>query len=126
MTAPNARAEAVSRAVSLLNASGAKFAVVFGDTKYGDLDVVIQPIRTKTNWNAKYGHVKRVNEMKVGDELVFEVEPDDMKMFGNALRTLLGDRFGSNSYVMSSNQTVISVLLIEVTKKTETPELATN
>ncbi len=124
MTTANARAEAVTRAVTLLNASGAQFAVLFDGLKYGDLNIVTTPTRTATNWNAKYGHVKQVDAMKVGDELQFVVEPEDKKRFMAALRTLIVDRFGPDSYIMDATESAISVLLIEITKSVGTEATA--
>ena len=71
---------AIERAVQLLNASGAKFKVIWYDKEYGDLEVkTLKPVKEKGNRTKlaeaegrKYGDLKAhywpmVKDMKVGD-----------------------------------------------------------
>ena len=104
------KTNAVARAVALLNAAGAQFKVIYGDTEFGDL--VVAPPKTGRRNNPKYPHGERTTYIKshlegmgVGDvrnvpydpypiqDLCTMVSPTAMEMWGKgAYQTQMTDK----------------------------------
>lgn len=117
MNVINPRESAVKKAVALLKAAGAQFAIIFNEERFGELPIQEPTTRREvTNWNARYGHIAKIDAMKVGDVVEFHCAPEDTLPFSNAIRAITSGRYGPGSYEMTTTEGCVCVLLVEVTK----------
>lgn len=101
----------------MLKAAGAQFAIIYNEQTFGELKVA--PPSTQINWNAKYGHVKMVKAMQVGDELLFNCDKEDVKPLAGTIRGIMRGTFGPKSWVIEMADSSVSALRIDNTEAKE-------
>ena len=111
MSTANARDKAVRQAIGILKSAGAQFAIVYSDQTFGELKVVAPS--TQINWNAKYGHVKKVKAMQVGDVVSFDCDKEDVKPLASTIRGIMRGTFGPKSWVIDMADSSVSALRID-------------
>lgn len=94
---------AVNRAVTLLKAAGAQFAILHNDTKYGDLDVV-EPRKPRTSLgfehNKKHQYQAKIDAAQVGDVLTFQCDSEpEAKSLRGSISSYAQKKYGDGATI---------------------------
>lgn len=111
---------ALQKAMALLSASGAQFAIIDADGKqYGGLELAkpkapkIQRKRTQKNkFQEKYRYLDTVKALPVGGVAKFVVTKDESKAFHSALAGSGGRFFGPGNYMTAKNGLSIEIMRV--------------
>lgn len=114
------KANAVARAVALLNAAGAQFKVIYGTVEYGELQVAPPaPTKPPKRNNANYPHGERtsyikafVANMQVGDVVSVPFGPYPAADIAHMVPPACQDLWGKSAAQTQTTATGVDVLRV--------------
>jgi hypothetical protein len=112
----NVKEAAITRAVAMLAAAGAQFAVLLDDKKWGDLEVA-KPKgtpRKRVNSFRSMGYTDHVRVMQVGDVVSYTLEDEGKaKAFAASLSAMMTHTFGRGSAVTNRDGCKVEALRVQ-------------
>lgn len=111
MTTQNTKDIAVQRAISLLNAAGAKYKILFEDQEYGEL-LAVELNKNKQVRTNKFAHLykDRMADMHPGDVVTFEHEsPEAMR---SAISARAAQLWGPGAHISTCKDGKIELLRV--------------
>lgn len=109
---------AVTKALKILDALGAKYKVILDDQEYGTLETVAPrkrgPYKRVNNYVKQLDYIDKVRALEPGDVLKFPFDTaDEARRFQSALSGRAGQIFGKGTCMTTVNGTTAELMRVE-------------